>query len=292
MAKTTDLPGHGLSTDPMQGMAGSHDKPGMRLAPMPGPCKHRPFPGAPHGMHGPHHPRGLDNMGAPMMDGADPEADYPLPGAPHGMHHPHSKMHGMPPGQAMMDLPDCDAPGPDGAHPFPHGMDHLPGMGMGPDVAPHGKMPHHDNRRGLAAEDTMPGMAAAGPTRDGHPGRRHGDDGNGPAPGPDKGGGKRPSDDLWGMAASQSVRANRNMPSMMAPMGAPHMGPHGAAGGAGMTGMPMPGQMPHAGGPMDNSTFLRGVLATNASGVAAFETIFPGHAAGHMPPHINVKVDF
>lgn len=44
-----------------------------------------------------------------------------------------------------------------------------------------------------------------------------------------------------------------------------------------------------------NSTFLRGIQATDEDGVASFETIFPGHYKGrathtHLLAHSNVTV--
>ncbi|KAK9838234.1 hypothetical protein WJX84_012318 [Apatococcus fuscideae] len=39
----------------------------------------------------------------------------------------------------------------------------------------------------------------------------------------------------------------------------------------------------------DNTTFLRGIVATNASGLAVFQTIFPGWYAGRAT-HIHAKI--
>lgn len=113
--------------------------------------------------------------------------------------------------------------------------------------------------------------------------------------------GRGPDADPWAAAAKSSVRGPqpRKVPldfgHLPAPAGAPHMGPreghhHGPMGGPGSR----PHMGPHGGQgprlhPTDNSTFLRGVQATNASGFAVFQTIFPGPAP-HEPPHINVKV--
>ncbi|KAK9835802.1 hypothetical protein WJX74_008303 [Apatococcus lobatus] len=241
---------HGMAPKPMLNAYGPGQLPGQ-------------LPGAPHGMHGAH-----DD--SPRMD-APVEGQFPghVLGAPHGIHGPHPVPHT---GAPVTARPDSFSSSPAGTRHHlaaAHGPQGMPRMEHGPRGTQ--TAPHHP-RRGLAAQgNQLPRTSRPGP-----------------------------KDDAWAAAAKSSVRGPqprklpRRFPRLPSPAGAPHMSPHGD--GLGPMGGPHShpcvglrgGMGPHL-EPTDNSTFLRGVQPTNASGMAAFQTIFPGPVP-HEPPHINVKV--
>ena len=103
--------------------------------------------------------------------------------------------------------------------------------------------------------------------------------------------------DQWSLcdACSHSVMtdARLQMPipgtkMMLAGAGASSSTPPAPAGAASSTGMIMSTTISSTTS-NDNTTFLRGIVPTNASGISVFQTIFPGWYSGRAT-HVHAKV--